>query len=90
MEENKITRFTQLIKDSKTIVFFGGAGVSTESGMKDYRSEDGLYNTVKQYKASPETILSRSFLVSILMSSMISTTTIFSTPQLSRTVLIMH
>ena len=61
MDENKILRFAQLIKDSKNIVFFGGAGVSTESGMKDYRSEDGLYNTVKQYKVSPETILSRSF-----------------------------
>ena len=61
MNENKILRFAQLIKDSKNIVFFGGAGVSTESGMKDYRSEDGLYNTVKQYKVSPETILSRSF-----------------------------
>ena len=42
-------------------MFFGGAGVSTESGMKDYRSEDGLYNTVKQYGISPETILSHSF-----------------------------
>ena len=61
MDENKILRFAQLIKDSKNIVFFGGAGVSTESGMKDYRSEDGLYNTVKQYKVFPETILSRSF-----------------------------
>ena len=36
MDENKILRFAQLIKDSKNIVFFGGAGVSTESGMKDY------------------------------------------------------
>ena len=61
VDENKILRFAQLIKDSKNVVFFGGAGVSTESGMKDYRSEDGLYNTVKQYKVSPETILSRSF-----------------------------
>lgn len=61
MEKEKILRFAQLIKDSKNTVFFGGAGVSTESGMKDYRSEDGLYNTVKQYKVPPETILSRSF-----------------------------
>lgn len=44
-----IKQFAELIRDSNNIVFFGGAGVSTESGMKDYRSEDGLYNTVKQY-----------------------------------------
>ena len=56
VDENKILRFAQLIKDSSNVVFFGGAGVSTESGMKDYRSEDGLYNTVKQYNVSPETI----------------------------------
>lgn len=53
--------FTELICESSNIVFFGGAGVSTESGMKDYRSEDGLYNTVKQYGLSPESILSKSF-----------------------------
>ena len=50
-----------MIRQSDNIVFFGGAGVSTESGMKDYRSEDGLYNIVKKYKVSPETILSHSF-----------------------------
>lgn len=61
MDEKMIKQFAGLIKDSNNIVFFGGAGVSTESGMKDYRSEDGLYNTVKQYKVSPETILSHSF-----------------------------
>lgn len=61
MEENKILKLSKLIEKSNNIVFFGGAGVSTESGMKDYRSKDGLYNTVKQYKVSPETILSRSF-----------------------------
>lgn len=61
LEKSKIDEFSRLIKESNNIVFFGGAGVSTESGMKDYRSEDGLYNTVKKYKVSPETILSRSF-----------------------------
>ena len=61
MDSNNISKFTQLIRQSNNIVFFGGAGVSTESGIKDYRSEDGLYNTVKQYNVSPETILSRSF-----------------------------
>ncbi len=61
MDENKIKQFADMIKSSQNIVFFGGAGVSTESGVKDYRSEDGLYNTVKQYKVSPETILSHRF-----------------------------
>ncbi len=54
-------KFAQMINESSNIVFFGGAGVSTESGVKDYRSKDGLYNTVKDYGVSPEVILSRSF-----------------------------
>ena len=61
MDKDKILEFARLIRESDNIVFFGGAGVSTESGIKDYRSEDGLYNTVKQYGVSPETILSHSF-----------------------------
>ena len=56
-----INRFADMIKESENIVFFGGAGVSTESGVKDYRSKDGLYNTVKDYGISPEEILSHSF-----------------------------
>ena len=56
-----IEKFAQMIKESNRIVFFGGAGVSTESGVKDYRSQDGLYNTVKEYGISPEEILSHSF-----------------------------
>ena len=51
----------KLLRQSERVVFFGGAGVSTESGIKDYRSKDGLYNTVKEYGVRPETILSRSF-----------------------------
>lgn len=47
------------IEDSDNIVFFGGAGVSTESGIPDFRSVDGLYN--QQYKYPPETIISHSF-----------------------------
>ncbi len=50
-----------MISECENIVFFGGAGVSTESGVKDYRSKDGLYTTVKEYGVSPEVILSRSF-----------------------------
>ena len=47
------------ITESKRIVFFGGAGVSTESGIPDFRSVDGLYN--QQYQYPPETILSHTF-----------------------------
>jgi NAD-dependent SIR2 family protein deacetylase len=54
-------KLVQMIRESNNIVFFGGAGVSTESGVKDYRSKDGLYNTVKDYGVPPEKILSRSF-----------------------------
>ncbi len=48
-----------MIAESNKIVFFGGAGVSTESGIPDFRSVDGLYN--QTYKYPPETILSRTF-----------------------------
>ena len=47
------------IAESSNIVFFGGAGVSTESGIPDFRSVDGLYN--QQYDYPPETIISHSF-----------------------------
>ena len=47
------------IDDSRSIVFFGGAGVSTESGIPDFRSVDGLYN--QKYDYPPEEILSRTF-----------------------------
>ena len=49
------------VQESKRIVFFGGAGVSTESGIPDFRSVDGLYN--QQYDYPPETILSHTFFV---------------------------
>ena len=49
----------QIISDSEKIVFFGGAGVSTESGIPDFRSQDGLYN--QKYDYPPETILSHTF-----------------------------
>ncbi len=48
-----------ILDNSSNIVFFGGAGVSTESGIPDFRSVDGLYN--EKYKYPPETIISRSF-----------------------------
>ncbi|MBR3995926.1 MAG: NAD-dependent protein deacylase [Clostridia bacterium] len=56
-----IKQFADMLKECNSIVFFGGAGVSTESGVKDYRSQDGLYNTVKEYGVPPEEILSHSF-----------------------------
>lgn len=51
----------EMINDSKSIVFFGGAGVSTESGIPDFRSVDGLYN--QKYDYPPEEILSHTFFV---------------------------
>ncbi len=50
-----------IIRDSDNIVFFGGAGVSTESNIPDFRSEEGLYSGKEDYKYSPEYMLSRSF-----------------------------
>lgn len=54
-----IQKFKEMVAESDNIVFFGGAGVSTESGIKDFRSVDGLYSL--KYEYPPETILSRSF-----------------------------
>ena len=54
-----IEKFKQMIQNSDNIVFFGGAGVSTESGIPDFRSVDGLYN--QKYKYPPETMLSNTF-----------------------------
>ena len=52
---DEIRQFVQWVKDSNNIVFFGGAGVSTESGIPDFRSVDGLYH--QEYDYPPETIL---------------------------------
>ena len=57
--EDKIEEFKKLVKNRDNIVFFGGAGVSTESGIPDFRSKDGLYN--QKYKYPPEEILSHTF-----------------------------
>ena len=57
--EEKIRQLKEWISESDNIVFFGGAGVSTESGIPDFRSVDGLYN--QKWKYPPETILSHSF-----------------------------
>lgn len=55
----QIEQLNAIIKNSDNIVFFGGAGVSTESGIPDFRSVDGLYH--QKYDYPPETILSRTF-----------------------------
>lgn len=54
-------RVKKAIDRSRNVVFFGGAGVSTESGIPDFRSESGLYNAINQYGYPPERIISRSF-----------------------------
>ena len=59
---DKIRELQKIIDDHDNIVFFGGAGVSTESGIPDFRSVDGLYN--QKYDYPPETMLSHSFFVS--------------------------
>ena len=59
MNNSEIGRLKTWIAESKRIVFFGGAGVSTESGIPDFRSEDGLYH--QKFDYPPETILSHSF-----------------------------
>ncbi len=57
--ESDVENFRKLINRAKRAVFFGGAGVSTESGIPDFRSQDGLYK--QKYKYPPETILSHTF-----------------------------
>ncbi len=57
--EEKIEKFVEFVNESEKIVFFGGAGVSTESGIPDFRSKDGLYN--QKYKYPPEQMLSHTF-----------------------------
>ena len=56
---NQVEQLREWVNESDNIVFFGGAGVSTESGIPDFRSVDGLYN--QQYDYPPETILSHTF-----------------------------
>lgn len=56
---NTVEQLQKVIDNSKSIVFFGGAGVSTESGIPDFRSVDGLYN--QKYDYPPEQILSHTF-----------------------------
>lgn len=59
MLQEQIKKLQEMIDDSKRIVFFGGAGVSTESNIPDFRSADGIYH--QSYKYSPEEVVSHSF-----------------------------
>lgn len=61
--EDKIEQLKRIINENNNIVFFGGAGVSTESGIPDFRSKDGLYN--QKYKYPPEMILSHTFFMNM-------------------------
>ena len=59
---DNVDKLIEYIEKANNIVFFGGAGTSTESGLKDFRSKDGLYN--EKYDIPPEKILSHSFFIS--------------------------
>ena len=59
MDTEEIAELQRIISNSNNIVFFGGAGVSTESGIPDFRSTGGLYR--QEWKYPPETIISHSF-----------------------------
>ncbi len=61
MDQEKLYQLQEWVDAAKRIVFFGGAGVSTESGIPDFRSQDGLYH--QQYDVPPEVILSHSYYV---------------------------
>ena len=57
---DKVKQLKEIVDNTDNLVFFGGAGVSTESGIPDFRSTDGLYNM--KYKYPPETIVSDTFI----------------------------
>ena len=60
---DKLNKLKKIIEESNSIVFFGGAGVSTESNIPDFRSEAGLYSAQTAYGRSPEELLSHTFFV---------------------------
>ena len=62
-QNDPIQTLASWIMESSRIVFFGGAGVSTESNIPDFRSEEGLYNAQQQYGMSPEYMLSHSYFI---------------------------
>ena len=60
--DEKQKQLKKWIDESDNIVFFGGAGVSTESGIPDFRSENGIFHAINEYGVRPEVILSHTFL----------------------------
>ncbi len=62
--QTEIERLKRAIDSSKRIVFLGGAGVSTESGIPDFRSKDGIFEAIRRYGHPPETLLSHDFFLS--------------------------
>ena len=59
----KIEQLAEIIRNSDNIVFFGGAGVSTESGIPDFRSSNGLFNEKLNITFTPEQLVSHSFYI---------------------------
>ena len=58
---NKLEKLQEIIDTSNNIVFFGGAGVSTESGIPDFRSESGIFKSLEKYGKTPEKLVSHSY-----------------------------
>ena len=58
---SKISQLQEIIDTSDNIVFFGGAGVSTESGIPDFRSESGIFKSLEKYGDTPENLVSHSY-----------------------------
>lgn len=58
---SKISELQKIIDDSDNIVFFGGAGVSTESGIPDFRSESGIFKSLEKYGDTPENLVSHTY-----------------------------
>ncbi|WP_407424182.1 NAD-dependent protein deacylase [Methanobrevibacter sp.] len=61
---SKINQLQEIIDSSDNIVFFGGAGVSTESGIPDFRSESGIFKSLEKYGDTPENLVSHSYYMS--------------------------
>ena len=59
--EECVLQLLEMLRQSSNIVFLGGAGVSTESGIPDFRSESGIFKAVQEYGYPPETLLSAPF-----------------------------
>ena len=58
---SKIKQLQEIIDTSENIVFFGGAGVSTESGIPDFRSESGIFKSLEKYGDTPENLVSHTY-----------------------------